>query len=58
MDWTGSSFTKEQFEAVMAIDPAKVRQQVAANDTYLKDTIGHTSPALLAVSQEILKHCE
>ena len=57
IDWTGSDMTKEQFDKIMAIDPAKVKQQVEDNDKYLKETIGHTSEALLNVSKEILKHC-
>jgi phosphoenolpyruvate carboxykinase (GTP) len=57
LDWTGSSFSKEQFEAVIAIDPAKVKAQVAANNDYLTNAIGHTSPELLAVSEDILKRC-
>jgi phosphoenolpyruvate carboxykinase (GTP) len=57
LDWTGSSFTKEQFEAVMAIDPVKVKAQVEANNDYLVNKIGHTSPDLLAVSDDILKRC-
>jgi phosphoenolpyruvate carboxykinase (GTP) len=56
-DWTGSNFTKEQFEAVMKIDPAKVKLQAQANTEYLRDTIGHASPELLAVSDEILSRC-
>jgi phosphoenolpyruvate carboxykinase (GTP) len=57
LDWTGSGFTKEQFDAVMLIDPAKVKAQVEANNDYLTNKIGHTSPELLAVSDEILKLC-
>jgi phosphoenolpyruvate carboxykinase (GTP) len=57
LDWTGSSFTKAQFDAVIAIDPAKVKAQVEANNDYLKNTIGHTSAELLAVSDDILKRC-
>jgi phosphoenolpyruvate carboxykinase (GTP) len=57
LDWTGSDFTEDQFKTVMAIDPAKVKAQVEANDDYLINKIGHTSPELLAISQEILAKC-
>ena len=57
-DWTGSDFTKEQFDAVMAIDPAKVKGQAEANTEYLTKTIGHAAPELLAVSDEILSKCQ
>ncbi|OHT04286.1 Phosphoenolpyruvate carboxykinase [GTP] [Tritrichomonas foetus] len=57
MDWSGSDFTKEQFETVMKIDPAKVKLQVEENTKYLRDTIGHASEKLLHVSDEILSHC-
>jgi phosphoenolpyruvate carboxykinase (GTP) len=57
LDWTGSDFTEAQFNAVMAIDPAKVKAQVEANNDYLINKIGHTSPELLAVSDEILAKC-
>jgi phosphoenolpyruvate carboxykinase (GTP) len=56
-DWTGSTFTKEQFEAVMKIDPAKVKLQAEANTEYLEKTIGHASPDLLAISKEIISKC-
>ncbi|OHT12769.1 Phosphoenolpyruvate carboxykinase [GTP] [Tritrichomonas foetus] len=57
LDWAGSDFTKEQFETVMAIDPEKVRAQVADNTEFLKEKIGHASETLLHVSDEILAHC-
>ncbi|KAK8867235.1 Protein kinase C-like 1 [Tritrichomonas musculus] len=58
IDWKGSDMTKEQFDKIMYIDPEKVKAQVADNTQYLKDKIGHASPALLHVSDEILAHCK
>ena len=58
LDWKGSDITKEQFERIMHIDPVKVRAQVEDNTIYLRDTIGHASPSLLHVSEEILAHCK
>jgi phosphoenolpyruvate carboxykinase (GTP) len=46
-----------KFNAVMAIDPAKVKAQVEANNDYLINKIGHTAPELLAASDEILTRC-
>jgi phosphoenolpyruvate carboxykinase (GTP) len=57
-DWTGSEFTKEQFDAVMAVDPAKVKAQAEANTEFLTEKIGHADPALLAVSEDIIKRCQ
>ena len=57
IDWDGLDYTEEQFNAVMAIDPEKVKAQVEDNTKYLRDTIGHASPVLLHVSDEILEHC-
>ena len=57
-DWTGSEFTKEEFDAVMAVDPAKVKAQAEANTEFLKDKIGHADEALLAVSEDIIKRCQ
>ena len=42
----------------MAIDPAKVKAQAEANTDYLKNTIGHASPELLAVSDDIIARCK
>ncbi|EAY06738.1 phosphoenol pyruvate carboxykinase, putative [Trichomonas vaginalis G3] len=58
IDWDGLNFTKEQFQELMHQDKEKIKAQVAANDDYLKNTIGHVSQELLDVSQEILKRCQ
>ncbi|EAY12550.1 phosphoenol pyruvate carboxykinase, putative [Trichomonas vaginalis G3] len=58
IDWEGLNFTKEQFEEVMHQDKEKIKAQVAANDDYLINKIGHVSQELLEVSKEILKRCE
>ena len=58
LDWKGSSITEEQLDKIMEIDPEKVKQQVADNTKYLKETIGHASDTLLHVSDEILAHCK
>ncbi|EAY09417.1 phosphoenol pyruvate carboxykinase, putative [Trichomonas vaginalis G3] len=58
IDWEGLNFTKEQFEEVMHQDKEKIKAQVAANDDYLINKIGHVSQELLDVSQEILKRCQ
>lgn len=57
-DWTGSNFTKEQFDAVMAIDPAKVKAQAEDNTQFLTEKIGHADERLLAVSKDIIARCK
>lgn len=56
-DWTGSDFTKAQFDELMLIDPGKVKAQVEANDKYLTETLGEAPALLLAVSKQIVSHC-
>ena len=58
IDFDGLDFTKEQFDAVMAIDPKRVKELAEANTDYLKNTIGHASPELLAVSDDIISRCK
>jgi phosphoenolpyruvate carboxykinase (GTP) len=61
LDWTGSDFTEEQFNAVIAIDPVKVKAQAEANTEYL-NTIGTSTgpavPELLAISNDIIARCQ
>ena len=57
IDFTGMDFTKEQFDAVMAIDKARVEQIAKDNTDYLQNKIGHAAPELLAVSEDIIKRC-
>ena len=57
IDWEGLQYTKEQFEAVMRIDPARVKQLAQDNTKYLTETIGHAAPELLAVSEQIIAKC-
>ena len=58
LDFDGLDFSKEQFDAVMAIDPNRVKELAEANTDYLKNTIGHASPELLAVSDDIIARCK
>ena len=58
IDFTGMNFTKEQFDAVMAIDKKRVEQIAKDNTEYLTKTIGHAAPELLAVSEDIIKRCQ
>lgn len=57
IDWDGIDYTKEQFEEVMKIDPARVKQLAQDNTKYLSETIGHAAPELLAVSEQIISKC-
>ena len=57
IDWDGLDYSQEQFEKVMAIDPERVKVLTEENTVYIRDTIGHASPKLLHVSDEILEHC-
>ncbi|KAH0799658.1 phosphoenol pyruvate carboxykinase [Histomonas meleagridis] len=57
IDWDGLNYTKEQFEAVMKIDPARVKVLAQDNTKYLSETIGHAAPELLAVSEQIIAKC-
>lgn len=57
IDFTGMDFTKEQFDAVMAIDKVRVEQIAKDNTDYLENKIGHAAPELLAVSEDIIKRC-
>ncbi len=58
VDFTGTDFTTEKFEAVMHQDKDKIKAQVEANNEYLVKTIGHAAPELLAVSDDILSRCK
>jgi phosphoenolpyruvate carboxykinase (GTP) len=56
-DWTGSTFSEAQFNAVIAIDPAKVKAQAEANTAYITQigtSAGGPVPELLAVSDDII----
>jgi phosphoenolpyruvate carboxykinase (GTP) len=56
-DWTGSTFSEAQFNAVIAIDPAKVKAQAEANTEYITKigtSAGPPVPELLAVSDDII----
>jgi phosphoenolpyruvate carboxykinase (GTP) len=57
LDWTGSNFSEAEFNAVMAIDPAKVKAQAEANTAYIMQigtSAGPPIPELLAVSDDII----
>jgi len=58
IDFTGMEFTKEQFDAVMAIDKTRVEQIAKDNTDYLENKIGHAAPELLAISEDIIKRCQ
>ncbi|MCD8283974.1 MAG: phosphoenolpyruvate carboxykinase (GTP) [Opitutae bacterium] len=58
IDFTGLDFSKADFDAVMAIDPAKVSAQADANTDYLTNTIGRLSPEMVAVSEDIKARCK
>jgi phosphoenolpyruvate carboxykinase (GTP) len=58
IDFTGLDYSKEKFDAVMLIEKEKVKAQAEANTDYLKNTIGHAAPELLAVSEDIIKRCQ
>jgi phosphoenolpyruvate carboxykinase (GTP) len=56
-DWTGSDFSQAQFNAVIAIDPVKVKAQAEANTEYITKigtSAGPPIPELLAVSDDII----
>jgi phosphoenolpyruvate carboxykinase (GTP) len=59
-DWTGSDFTEQQFNAVMAIDSMKVKAQAEANTDYITKigtSAGPAIPELLAISEDIIARC-
>jgi phosphoenolpyruvate carboxykinase (GTP) len=73
LDWIGSDFTEEQFNAVIAIDLVKIKikikvkaqaqaQAQAETNTECLNTIGKstgpTEPELLAVSNDIIARCQ
>jgi phosphoenolpyruvate carboxykinase (GTP) len=56
-DWTSSAFSEAQFNAVIVIDPAKVKAQAEANTEYITKigtSAGPPIPQLLAVSDDII----
>jgi len=58
IDFTGLDFPKEKFEKDMFQDKARVKVLQEENLKYLKDTIGHAAPELIAVAEDIIKRCQ
>lgn len=58
IDWSGSDFTKSQFEEVMAQNKDRVKELTEKNEDYLKNKIGHCDPKLIEAAGEVKNRCK
>jgi phosphoenolpyruvate carboxykinase (GTP) len=56
LDWTGSTFTREEFDAIMSVAPALVKE-AAVDDAAFLERMRDAPAVLLGISQRLADSC-